>query len=74
MVFTHAEVCKAHKVDDYRLIDFGKGAAHLAVALDKYLASNQQIGAVYLNTKTPEGRDTVNVFEKHAGAIVRAVG
>lgn len=67
------EVAAAHKVGDYRLIDFVKGPAYLREALNRRLSAEPITGiGIVLDSRTDLGKDTQETFEKHAGLIVRS--
>lgn len=57
----------------WKLADFGKGAAAVAVAVDGWLDDNEHPASLYVNTHTDEGRATVDVLSARATRIVQGI-
>lgn len=71
------ELEKIHEVDHYRLIEYGKGSAFIAQALEAYLVENKAdlIGINILTTQgTQEGRDTLDVLKYFCFPVVETKG
>lgn len=71
----HEAVRKSYGVDDYRLVEYGKGPGAFAAALRKLFEMRPigADGAVCITTKTREGQDALAVLERLAGTVVRGM-
>lgn len=65
-----AAVKEVTGLEDYRLVDFGKGAGVYATALEQYIATNPPAspgGYLVVDARTQEGRDALPTLERAAG-------
>lgn len=65
-------VANDFQVPHYGLVEFGKGGPALAAQL-RHSLSGRYIDAMYLETKTPEGKACLNVLVSVAQRVVRGV-
>ena len=56
------------------LVEYGKGAAFLAAALDRELDAEALSGFVLVDTDTAEGRALLSLLSARADVVVRGVG
>ncbi len=57
----------------WKMADFGHGAAAVAVAVDGWFDDNEVPPALYVDTRTDEGRAAVDVLSARATRIVRGI-
>ncbi len=67
------ETLAAQGIQHYKLVDFGKGVAMLAQALEPILAQHDPATPIVLLLDGNAGRDALDTFLAHAGAVVRGV-
>lgn len=63
-------VREATGLEDYRLVDYGKGAGIYVTALEQYIAKNPPAppgGFLVVDVRTQEGRDALPTLERAAG-------
>jgi hypothetical protein len=57
---------------DYRLEDFGKGSARLCAGVAETL-EKEKPQAIYVDSRTTEGRDVLPVLERYATRVIRGI-
>lgn len=64
---------KDHKVEHWRMLEFGKDCDELVRKLELYIDYKVPTGIVYLDSSTKEGRACKETLRKHAAKVVQGM-
>ncbi len=68
----HARVLKDSGVEDYRMIDYGKGAGIFVAAMDELMEEHDG-SDIFLDTRTPEGSLCLSRLSTKATRVIRGL-
>lgn len=67
----HAQLRAELDLKHYKLADYGKGVGLLNEAVRAYLEQAPPTGALFVDSRTPEGADLLNLLTAHAAVVIR---